>query len=382
MPSLPDLFVSYKNVSPPAELVWDGEPAVRPQLDVDAAVDRYKRLNLPDPDEYDTTTPEEDDTFIDEDYYSEPGTVWKLYDVPEFTSPGPPTPPYRNRQTRYGIRGTYTRGNLQAEIEKLFKDNGINIVVTSGKRPAGAAGKAGSKSHHVKGNAVDIQPGKGETYETLRRKMIANPDIQDFFWANGLGVIDETDPNVMRRTGATGKHFHIGPDKWAVRTWDEWNGRKGDNSEAGWAKNMYASFRNAIKSRHSGLSDAERDRFAYVLTQQAAVESGWGKHGKGFNYGGHISDGKLMSYNSMQDFANAQVDLISKRWRVNSVTDLQDYVRALYHNSQYKYNASDTESEYYNKINGTSDRMRRYIGAAKYGGKFAAVRRLYAESFS
>jgi len=30
--------------------------------------------------------------------------------------------------------------------------------------------------------------------------------------ANGYGLLDETDPKVMKQTGATGAHFHIGKD--------------------------------------------------------------------------------------------------------------------------------------------------------------------------
>jgi len=111
---------------------------------------------------------------------------------------------------------------LAKEIKDLFDKNGINIRVTSGKRPAGVVGKAGARSHHVQGNAVDIVPGAGESFDSIRRKMSSNPEILQFFHTNGLGVIDETTAAVMRKTGATGKHFHIGPDRWALRTWSGW----------------------------------------------------------------------------------------------------------------------------------------------------------------
>lgn len=117
---------------------------------------------------------------------------------------------------------TYNKGHLDEEIARLFKKYGINITVTSGKRVPGAAGKAGVHSYHVSGDAVDIIPGEGETFASLKQKMSSNPEIQQFFKANNLGVIDETDPATKRMTGATGSHFHIGPDTLAQQTWSKW----------------------------------------------------------------------------------------------------------------------------------------------------------------
>ena len=52
--------------------------------------------------------------------------------------------------------------------------------------------------------------------------MISNPLIRYYFSKKGLGVLDETSPSMMARTGATGKHFHIGPDRLALETWNKW----------------------------------------------------------------------------------------------------------------------------------------------------------------
>lgn len=116
----------------------------------------------------------------------------------------------------------YNRGHLDEEISSLFKKHGINITVTSGKRLPGVAGKAGPQSYHVDGNAVDIVPGQGETFASLKQKISTNPEIQQFFKDNGLGVIDETNSATKQKTGATGNHFHIGPDKFAQQTWSKW----------------------------------------------------------------------------------------------------------------------------------------------------------------
>lgn len=116
--------------------------------------------------------------------------------------------------------------DISKSIEDLFKDAGIDIEITSSYRP-GATTKSGRTSwHSVKdkyGNsrAYDIKPINGD-FQALKNAMINNPLIRYYFSKRGLGVLDETTPDMMARTGATGKHFHIGPDKLAIQTWNEW----------------------------------------------------------------------------------------------------------------------------------------------------------------
>lgn len=116
--------------------------------------------------------------------------------------------------------------DISKSIEDLFKDAGIDIEITSSYRP-GATTKSGRTSwHSVKdkyGNsrAYDIKPTNGD-FQALKNAMINNPLIRYYFSKRGLGVLDETTPDMMARTGATGKHFHIGPDKLAIQTWNEW----------------------------------------------------------------------------------------------------------------------------------------------------------------
>lgn len=119
-------------------------------------------------------------------------------------------------------RGTITYnsgvnvGNMQHILDKLA-DAGISVRATSGSRFSGTAGKAGNKSHHVPGNAIDIVPDNGETWDSMKQKIKSNPELLAYFRNNGLGIIDETNPETMRRTGATGAHWHIGPDKLALK---------------------------------------------------------------------------------------------------------------------------------------------------------------------
>ena len=88
------------------------------------------------------------------------------------------------------------------ELYKLFP----NIVVTSGRRYGNGVGKLGNKSRHNLGQAIDIQ---------------VNNDIKNFLLSNDgvnlmkkykVGFLDESSPDTMKKTGATGPHFHIGKD--------------------------------------------------------------------------------------------------------------------------------------------------------------------------
>ena len=88
------------------------------------------------------------------------------------------------------------------ELYKLFP----NMVVTSGRRYGDGVGKLGSKSKHNLGQAIDIR---------------VNNDIKNFLLSNDgvnlmkkykVGFLDESSPDTMKKTGATGPHFHIGKD--------------------------------------------------------------------------------------------------------------------------------------------------------------------------
>lgn len=105
-------------------------------------------------------------------------------------------------------------GNMQALLDEAAK-YGISFRITSGVR-SGAKTKQGRMSHHAAGNAIDITPIPGETYEDLRNKIRNNPGFVKWMQEHGYGIYDETTPEVMARTGASGAHWHIGPDRVAV----------------------------------------------------------------------------------------------------------------------------------------------------------------------
>ena len=91
---------------------------------------------------------------------------------------------------------------IHNELYKLFP----NMVITSGRRYGNGVGKLGNKSRHNLGQAIDIK---------------VNNDIKNFLLSNDgitlmkkykVGFLDESDPDTMRKTRATGPHFHIGKD--------------------------------------------------------------------------------------------------------------------------------------------------------------------------
>lgn len=119
-------------------------------------------------------------------------------------------------------------GNMKHVLDKLA-EAGISVKVTSGRREAGKVGKAGSKSHHISGNAIDVIPGNGETFESIRQKIKNNPKLLQYFRDNKIGIIDETNEETMKRTGATGAHWHIGPDRLALSGFETMFAKQGGN---------------------------------------------------------------------------------------------------------------------------------------------------------
>ena len=106
-------------------------------------------------------------------------------------------------------------GNM-APLLNLFVKHGINVRVTSGVRK-GAKTKSGNTSYHSTGDAIDITPIEGETFESLKSQIRSSEEIMNYLRENKIGLLDETTPDVMKRTGATGAHFHIGKDKVAQK---------------------------------------------------------------------------------------------------------------------------------------------------------------------
>ena len=101
-------------------------------------------------------------------------------------------------------------------LPDLLKQEGVDFTITSGYRP-NAITKSGHKSNHsIEGGAYDIKPTNGKTFEDLKNEIYSNPTIVQWMNDHGWGIIEETTPEVMAKTGATGKHWHFGPDSMGV----------------------------------------------------------------------------------------------------------------------------------------------------------------------
>lgn len=110
-------------------------------------------------------------------------------------------------------------GNMQ-ELVNLMIEEGISFRITSGYRP-GAKTKQGKSSHHGAGNAMDITPINGQTWDNLLSQMRRSKRFLDYMRSHGLGILDERSKEMLAKTGGTGAHFHIGPDRAAVANFEK-----------------------------------------------------------------------------------------------------------------------------------------------------------------
>lgn len=122
--------------------------------------------------------------------------------------------------TAPAIESTNYSGLEDLSLEDLIKQENLPVRISSAYRK-GSRTKSGHASNHSKldkhGKSVahDIVPLNGD-FEDLARILYSNPRFVAWLKAKGYGILEETTPGVMARTGATGKHFHIGPDTWAL----------------------------------------------------------------------------------------------------------------------------------------------------------------------
>lgn len=104
-------------------------------------------------------------------------------------------------------------GNMQ-ELIDLMQEEGISFRITSGSRP-GSKTSNGLMSHHSSGNALDITPVQGQSWDDLIKQMRKSKRFISYMQEHNLGILDERSKKMQAKTGATGAHFHIGPDQMA-----------------------------------------------------------------------------------------------------------------------------------------------------------------------
>ena len=104
-------------------------------------------------------------------------------------------------------------------IEDGLRSLGVNgFKVTSGYRGQNSkVGKAGSRSGHAhklsdgSSGAIDIVPTDKSSAGWARlEQQLRSPKVQQFLASFGGTILDERDAATMKKTGATGQHFHIG----------------------------------------------------------------------------------------------------------------------------------------------------------------------------
>ena len=99
-------------------------------------------------------------------------------------------------------------------VLSILKQKFPDLKITSTLRNSSQSiGKNSKTSRHNVGEAFDISHTNKNVYDYLNSYEGLN-----LLNRYGLGVLDETDPETMKKTGATGPHFHIGADSTLVST--------------------------------------------------------------------------------------------------------------------------------------------------------------------
>jgi hypothetical protein len=105
-----------------------------------------------------------------------------------------------------GVKLTDEHKQIIAELSKL----GISGTVSSGIRE-GAKTAQGKTSFHAVGQAFDFVPSAKYTSEQFKELLLTS-GAYDYVKSLGYNILDETTPEIMKKTGATGPHFHFGKD--------------------------------------------------------------------------------------------------------------------------------------------------------------------------
>lgn len=126
---------------------------------------------------------------------------------------------------------------IRIDIEDLLRSEGITSV--NGKkikfgnknlRPSNAGYGVPNSNHKRRdpytGNAmardISIPGGTDYDYTAFRSMLLNNQRVREYLAAKNWGILNELTPSIMKRTHATGRHFHFGPDSSARRTWKQW----------------------------------------------------------------------------------------------------------------------------------------------------------------
>lgn len=146
-----------------------------------------------------------------------------------------------SEQPKYSVtwEGEDTNVNYDLTLPELLTNEGFQFKVSSGYRQ-NAKTYQGKPSNHSLGNALnpgayDIVP-LATSYDEFEQRLYSNPRVLAWLDKKGWGTLKEnallngqrgflrTD-GTFANTGASGDHFHFGPDKGALE-WKEVNRKK------------------------------------------------------------------------------------------------------------------------------------------------------------
>jgi len=108
------------------------------------------------------------------------------------------------------------RGTKKDKLDKKIKDF-ISLV-----EKKGLEGYSGSKSGYDVRNTKSKRPSRHGSNQALDMmfkdkdaydKILKDPELSSYLYDNGLTAINEYDPSIAKKTGATAGHLHIGFDK-------------------------------------------------------------------------------------------------------------------------------------------------------------------------
>ena len=201
-------FLSYNNTGDYSEDYYDNEFGDLIFRDID--LDPYKDILIKSSDNKDV--PESDDRGVKEvsDGVSD-FNKWELE---------------QREKEEDSLEGYELNGNSMENamiFKRLLHEEKIPVNITSGFR-RGARTKQGNKSHHsFEGGtfAFDVVPKEGYGFNDIYDKIFNSDKLVRFMEVNKIGIIDESDKEMLALTGGTAPHLHIGFDKLAVSQFKE-----------------------------------------------------------------------------------------------------------------------------------------------------------------
>lgn len=233
-----------------------------------------------------------------------------------------------------------SNGSLDISFKELAEQEKLPVKITSDYRPNASNPNSYHRQKDSRGDskAFDIQPswdgGKTvsrsqEDFAKLREILYTNSRVVAWMEHNNMGILEENRPEVAKRTGASGPHFHVGPDKWAIYMRDQAMAQYRPATNTGNTKQDFINrFKPVIDQelRKQGISSA----YTNNLLAQLALESGWGTKQSGRNNYGGIK-GSSGTTTKTKEYINGRYQTRNQTFKdYNSLEEfIADYVSKL-----------------------------------------------------